>query len=103
MEEKLSKAAKMIVDLFRDPEQSAAVAETADALRALIDSLESDVLSSLQELGATSVFDDLPSNHEASVLRELTAQRDSLRSEVLHNRLRLALALAQLQRHGNYI
>ena len=102
MEEKLNRVAKMIVELFKDPEQKTFIDETVTEIRGTLDSLEEDVLASLQAHNSRSIFDDLPSNNEAAAIRALTVQRDSLKAEVERNRLHLALALAQLQRERNY-
>jgi hypothetical protein len=75
--------------------------ETAKTLANTIETLENQLISSLQTRNSDTIFDELPSSAETTELVALREERDRLKAEVLANRLRLSLLFAHLQPHSS--
>lgn len=101
MEGTFSKVARLTCDLFKDPEQTAQIEETAKTLANTLETLENQLVSSLQAGNSDTIFDELPSSAETTELVALREERDRLKAEVLANRLRLSLLFAHLQPHSS--
>lgn len=97
MEELFSRVAKLTIDFFKDPEQTAQMEETGKALSTALAALEQELLSALQTHTSVSIFDELPSSSETAEMAALQEERDRLQAEVLSNRLRLTLLFTHLQ------
>lgn len=101
MDSLLAKVARLVIDLFKDPEQVSHIEETGKTLNATLTTLENLLIENIGTQTAMSIFDDLPSCNEAEEMTQKVAVRDKLRSEVLSNRLRLSLLYSQLQQSSH--
>lgn len=101
MDGTFARVARLTIDLFKDPEQCVQMEETAKTLANTIETLENQLISSLQTRNSDTIFDELPSSAETTELVALREERDQLKAEVLANRLRLSLLFAHLQPHSS--